>query len=171
MCQPILLQEASNHGVHQSEDKITEMNNPAGDLVDSVADGDGHREDAGADAPPPEEKEAKKAAPWSSAFSLPKLAELREKLAGVNRAGAVAAGLGLVGSAVGAYLLLHATAGAAVTTKTPDAEEEVATAVTMKAPDAPGFLISRAKFEANSKLYFKLLRTVGPREAAARFAV
>ncbi|KAL6600346.1 hypothetical protein ACP70R_045146 [Stipagrostis hirtigluma subsp. patula] len=152
MCQPISLQEASNHGVHKSEDKITEMNNPAGDLVDSVANGDGHLEDADADAPPPEEK----AAPWASVFSLPKLAELREKIAGVNTAGAVVAGLGIVGSAVGAYFLWPAAAGAAVT---------------MNAPGAVGFVISRAAFLANPKLYFYLLRTVGPRAAVAAFAV
>jgi len=39
----------------------------------------------------------------------------------------------------------------------------------MKAPGAAGFLISRAAFLANPQLYFHLLRTVGPKAAAAAF--
>ncbi|KAF6982836.1 hypothetical protein CFC21_001173 [Triticum aestivum] len=83
---------------------------------------------------------------------------VRQKLAEVNASSAVVAGLGLVGSAVGAYFLWPAAAAAA-------------TAATMAAPGAAGFLISRVAFEANSKLYFKILRTAGAAAAAAAFAV
>ena len=41
----------------------------------------------------------------------------------------------------------------------------------MPAPGAAGFLICRVAFEANSKLYFKILRTAGAAAAAAAFAV
>lgn len=40
----------------------------------------------------------------------------------------------------------------------------------MKAPGAAGFLISRAAFLANPKMYFFLLRTAGAAAAAAAFA-
>lgn len=88
-----------------------------------------------------------------------KLRELvRQKLAEVNASGAVVAGLGLVGSAVGAYFLWPAAAAAA-------------TAATMAAPGAAGFFISRAAFAANTKLYFQILRTAGAAAAAAAFAL
>ncbi|VAH14809.1 unnamed protein product [Triticum turgidum subsp. durum] len=82
---------------------------------------------------------------------------VRQKLAEVNASSAVVAGLGLVGSAVGAYFLWPAAAATA--------------AATMPAPGAAGFLICRVAFEANSKLYFKILRTAGAAAAAAAFAV
>ncbi|XP_052162666.1 protein EGG APPARATUS-1-like [Oryza glaberrima] len=40
---------------------------------------------------------------------------------------------------------------------------------TMNAPGAAGYVISRAAFLANPKLYFHLLRTVGAKAAAAAF--
>lgn len=46
----------------------------------------------------------------------------------------------------------------------------VAAGATMSAPSAAGFVISRAAFVANPQLYFQLLRTVGPKAAAAAFA-
>ncbi|KAL5197572.1 hypothetical protein ABZP36_001084 [Zizania latifolia] len=45
----------------------------------------------------------------------------------------------------------------------------VATGATMNAPGAAGFVISRAAFAANPKLYFHLLRTVGAKAAAGAF--
>ncbi|RLN33975.1 hypothetical protein C2845_PM03G12400 [Panicum miliaceum] len=45
-----------------------------------------------------------------------------------------------------------------------------AAVVMTKAPGAAGFLISRAAFLANPKLYFALLRTAGAAAAAAAFA-
>ena len=63
------------------------------------------------------------------------------------------------GAAVGAvisYFLWPVAAPAAV--------------VMMKAPGAAGFLISRAAFLVNPKLYFALLRTAGAAAAAAAFA-
>ncbi|XP_044390399.1 uncharacterized protein [Triticum aestivum] len=75
---------------------------------------------------------------------------VRQRLAEVNASSAVVAGLGLVGSAVGAYFLWPAAAATA--------------AATMPVG-------SRVAFEANSKLYFKILRTAGAAAAAAAFAV
>jgi hypothetical protein len=43
--------------------------------------------------------------------------------------------------------------------------------VTMKAPGAAGFVISRAAFLANPQLYFQILRTAGAAAAAAAFAL
>ncbi|KAM3401106.1 hypothetical protein ACQJBY_005726 [Aegilops geniculata] len=83
---------------------------------------------------------------------------VRQKLAEVNASSAVVAGLGLVGSAVGAYFLWPAAAA-------------TATAATMAAPGAAGFLISRAAFAAKPKLYFQILRTAGAAAAAAAFAL
>lgn len=98
-------------------------------------------------------------APTTGASLAAKVAGFaRQKLAGVNAPGAVVMGLGLVGGAVGAYFLWPAAAGV--------------TAVTMmKAPGAAGFLISRAAFEANPKIYYQILRTAGAAVAAAAFAV
>jgi ABC-type phosphate transport system auxiliary subunit len=47
----------------------------------------------------------------------------------------------------------------------------VAAGVTMKAPGAAGFLISRAAFVANPQLYFQILRTAGAAAAAAALAL
>lgn len=103
-----------------------------------------------------EDEEENVAATGSLAARLREL--VRQKLAEVNASGAVVAGLGLVGSAVGAYFLWPAAAAAA-------------TAATMAAPGAAGFLISRAAFAANPKLYFQILRTAGAAAAAAAFAL
>jgi hypothetical protein len=40
----------------------------------------------------------------------------------------------------------------------------------MIAPGAPGYVISRAAFEANPELYFELLRTAGVEAAVKAFA-
>ncbi|KAE8803550.1 protein EGG APPARATUS-1-like [Hordeum vulgare] len=103
-----------------------------------------------------EEEEEDVAATGSLAARLREL--VRQKLAEVNASSAVVAGLGLVGSAVGAYFLWPAAAAAA-------------TAATMAAPGAAGFFISRVAFEANSKLYFKILHTAGAAAAAAAFGL
>ncbi|KAF8676421.1 hypothetical protein HU200_046967 [Digitaria exilis] len=109
----------------------------------------------------PEEEEHAPAPPPTSSSLAAKLAEYaRQKIAGVNTAGAVITGLGVVGGAVGAYFLLPAVAGVAV-----------AAGATMKAPGAAGFLISRAAFVANPQLYFQILRTAGAAAAAAAFAL
>ncbi|XP_062208435.1 uncharacterized protein LOC133909918 [Phragmites australis] len=181
MCESISLQVASNKDVHQEENKTTEMN--TGDLVDVPShppsetpvyydddyryfyDNDENVQEEGVDgllednAPPPEQQETEAVAPTPT-VSLAKLSELRRKLAGVNTAGAVVAGLGLLGGAVGAYFLWPVAAGGAA-----------AAAATMKAPGAAGFFISRAAFLANPQLYFQLLRTAGAAAAAAAFAV
>lgn len=70
--------------------------------------------------------------------------------------GAAAVGATLVASAVGAYFFGPAAA---------------AVGVTMKAPGAAGFVISRAAFLANPQLYFQILRTAGAAAAAAVFGV
>ncbi|KAG8099408.1 hypothetical protein GUJ93_ZPchr0013g37222 [Zizania palustris] len=57
------------------------------------------------------------------------------------------------GAAVAAYLLPAAVCAGA----------------TMNAPGAAGFVISRAAFLANPKLYFYLLRTAGLKAAVAAF--
>ncbi|KAL5198230.1 hypothetical protein ABZP36_001742 [Zizania latifolia] len=63
------------------------------------------------------------------------------------------------GAAVAAYFLWPAAVATA------------AGSATMSAPGAAGFVISRAAFLANPKLYFHLLRTVGYKAAVAAFAV
>ncbi|XP_040381989.1 uncharacterized protein LOC121054943 [Oryza brachyantha] len=63
------------------------------------------------------------------------------------------AGLAIGGVAVAAYFLWPTATGA-----------------TMNAPGAAGYVISRAAFLANPKLYFHLLRTKGAVAAAAVFA-
>ncbi|KAF6993939.1 hypothetical protein CFC21_010752 [Triticum aestivum] len=103
-----------------------------------------------------EDEEEDVAATGSLAARLREL--VRQKLAEVNASSAVVAGLGLVGSAVGAYFLWPAAAA-------------TATAATMAAPGAAGFLISRAAFAAKPKLYFQILRTAGAAAAAAAFAL
>uniref|UniRef100_A0A0E0LN33 Uncharacterized protein n=1 Tax=Oryza punctata TaxID=4537 RepID=A0A0E0LN33_ORYPU len=72
----------------------------------------------------------------------------------VKEQGVGKAALAVGGAAMAAYFLWPAagTAGA-----------------TMSAPGAAGYVISRAAFLANPKLYFHLLRTVGAKAAAAAF--
>ncbi|KAF7082842.1 hypothetical protein CFC21_086689 [Triticum aestivum] len=70
-----------------------------------------------------------------------------------TREGALGA-VAVVAGAVGAYFFWPAG---------------VAAGAMMKAPGAAGFLISRAAFLANPQLYFHLLRTAGPKAAAAAF--
>ncbi|KAL5197534.1 hypothetical protein ABZP36_001046 [Zizania latifolia] len=60
-------------------------------------------------------------------------------------------------------------AGAAVVVYFLRTAAAAATVGTMSAPGAPGFVVSRAAFVANPKLYFHLLRTAGAKAAAASF--
>ncbi|KAF8660568.1 hypothetical protein HU200_057591 [Digitaria exilis] len=117
-------------------------------------DGGGGGDEPQEDNEPPEEEEHAHAPTSSLAAKLAEYA--RQKMAGVNTAGAVITGLGVVG----AYFLLPAVAGVAF-----------AAGATMKAPGAAGFLISRAAFVANPQLYFQILRTAGAAAAAAAFAL
>ncbi|KAG8079805.1 hypothetical protein GUJ93_ZPchr0007g3330 [Zizania palustris] len=85
-------------------------------------------------------------------------ADVASKTEGVG-VGKAAALVG--GAAVAAYFLWPVAAVAAGATGS----------ATMSAPGAAGFVISRAAFLANPKLYFYLLRTAGYKAAVAAFAV
>ncbi|RLM93477.1 hypothetical protein C2845_PM08G15030 [Panicum miliaceum] len=177
MCESVCLLAASNRDSHHHEEnKTTEMNTDTGDHshfqegdgADQQLEGDGADEhellqDDGADEHErlqDDTPSAEELAPFAGGSRAAKVAEFaRQKLAEVNMARAVVAGLGLVGGAVGVYFLWPAAAGVA------------AVGATMKAPGGAGLLISRVAFQANPQLYYQILRTAGAAAAAAAFAL